>query len=176
MEVLKIPNFEYTLDEQGHVFSLITHKYISVVAKDNGMLSVRLYQGGRVFTYSLFALYSRVFKTKKLIRKLYTDIKDEVWKSVPIEGYSDRYFVSNFGRVKSRINFREKLLSYNQSKPSVNSMIRVSLSKNKKRQYFYVYSLVLAAFKDIYPGEYKKVIYIDHNRYNNHIENINIIF
>jgi len=176
MRDLKIPDFNYTIDDEGRVFSLNTGKYISIVMKRNGMASVRLYKNGKVFTYSLYALYNRIFKKKKLIRKLYTDIEDEIWKPVPIEGFSDRYFVSNYGRVKSRIKNREKLLVPNQAKSGVNSMLRVGLSKEKKRRYFYIYHLVLAAFKDLYPTDYRSVEYIDFNLYNNHVDNLNINF
>ena len=69
------------------------------------------------------------------------DFEGEVWKT--IRGYDDKYYISNYGRVKSYYRKKEIIL-----KTSLNSKgyPRVALSKKGKRQYYLVHRLVAIAF------------------------------
>ncbi len=69
------------------------------------------------------------------------DLEGEVWKR--IRDYDDKYYISNFGRVKSYYHKEAIIL-----KTSLNSKgyPRVALSKNGKRQYYLVHRLVAIAF------------------------------
>lgn len=65
------------------------------------------------------------------------DLPDEIWK--PIEGYDEKYMVSNMGRIKSLKHTTTKLLT-----AFVNNKgyARICLSKNGKGKHFLVSRLV----------------------------------
>ena len=69
------------------------------------------------------------------------DLPDEVW--LPIEGYDEKYMVSNMGRIKSLKHTTAKLLT-----AFVNNKgyARICLSKNGKGKHFLVSRLVADAF------------------------------
>ena len=69
------------------------------------------------------------------------NLEGEVWK--PINGYDEKYYISNYGRVKSYKYKEAQLL-----KTSLNSSgyPRVALCKNGKRKNYLVHRLVAIAF------------------------------
>ena len=69
------------------------------------------------------------------------DLEDEIWKQ--IDGYGNKYYISNYGRVKSYQHKIVKIL-----KPTLNNKgyPRVALCKNGKRRYYLVHRLVAIAF------------------------------
>ena len=69
-------------------------------------------------------------------------IEQEIWK--PIEGY-EKYYVSNFGRIKSMKHKKEKILA---TFPNNKGYYRVCLSDKGKSRHFLVSRLVAAAFCD----------------------------
>lgn len=90
----------------------------------------------------------------------------EEWKD--IEGY-DNYMVSNFGRVKSNFNGKERILI-----PYIirrTNYFQVSLSKNGKCKKFLVHRLVAEAF--IHNADNKPQIdHINTDRSDNRVENL----
>lgn len=97
----------------------------------------------------------------------------EEWK--PIEGYEDRYEISNFGRVKSleRKDLNNHLLKERILKPKINrdgySYLQLCYDGNKKG--FFVHRLVAAAFIDN-PNGYPVVNHKDENKQNNYVSNL----
>lgn len=89
----------------------------------------------------------------------------EEWK--PIQGYEDRYKVSNMGRIRSRT----KILATSMR----NKYAQVTLSNgdNRHRKQASVHRLVAEAFvENPYPNEYKYVNHKDENKRNNKADNL----
>jgi len=93
-------------------------------------------------------------------------MKKEIWKD--INGYENLYQVSNFGRVKSLLFGKEKIL-----KNSLNcGYYRVNLNGNAIR----IHILVAVAFLRHKPDGHRLVVdHIDNNPLNNHLDNLQII-
>lgn len=104
------------------------------------------------------------------------DLPNEVWK--PITGYSDKYMVSNKGRVKSvsritnhsngiKSNYSSVLLAYDKSA----RYYRVTLSYNNSKQRISVHRLVAQEFIE---NPYNKP-YVNHkngDKLNNEVSNL----
>lgn len=101
-------------------------------------------------------------------------MKNEIWKD--IIGYEGLYQVSNFGRVKSsgnNKNRKEKILKPGKTK---GNYLFVILTKNLKQELRYVHRLVAESFKNkTLIGHSIVVNHKDFNRQNNFEENIEII-
>lgn len=100
----------------------------------------------------------------------------EIWKDIHFwqDGieydYRGLYQVSNFGRVKSFHNNKEKIKKIKKDK---NSYLLVKLSKNAKAKRFMVHRLVAFMFiENDNPVEKIEVDHIDTNRMNNHVNNL----
>ena len=65
------------------------------------------------------------------------DLPDEVW--LPIEGYDNKYLVSNYGRIKSLKRTTAKLLT---AFPNNKGYYRVCLSRCGKGKHYLVSRLV----------------------------------
>lgn len=85
----------------------------------------------------------------------------EIWKD--IEGYEDKYMVSNYGNVKSNNKVLTKQNGYNY--------FRVTLSNNGKRKHFQIHRLVAKAFIPN-PKNLPEVNHKDGNKQNNMVENL----
>jgi hypothetical protein len=103
-------------------------------------------------------------KPKKL-RK----IEDEEWRVVPET--ENRYFVSNYGRVKS--------FTYNKTEGQimkcsvVNSFKTVEFKIHNKSKRYYLHKLVAQVWLPKPPSEeHKVVIHLDWNFRNNHVNNL----
>ena len=95
----------------------------------------------------------------------------EIWK--PVEGYEDRYEISNFGRVKS-LDSRHKSHCGKIMKPWINSnkkYLYITLRKNKQKKTYAIHALVLNAFTGKNPGG-KQCAHYDGDPQNNHIDNL----
>lgn len=95
----------------------------------------------------------------------------EKWKSIP--NYEGLYEASNFGRIRSLLFNRYKIL-----KPSLNTSgyLKLNLYKEKKRKTKRVHILVAETFLNHVPN--KHVLVVDHkdnNKLNNKLENLQII-
>ena len=100
----------------------------------------------------------------------------EIWR--PIEGYQDKYMVSNLGRVKSIarevnnhtgiIHKPERILSCRKDKKGY---VRVYLDDNKKTKFVPIHRLVAIAFIPN-PKEKPQVNHIDGVKANNNVENL----
>lgn len=91
----------------------------------------------------------------------------EVWKDIP--GYESHYKVSNFGRVKSLKNNREKILKLNPDKDGYSI---VYLCLNSKIKTFKVHRLVMLSFVG------KSELQVDHLnkiKNDNRIENLEYV-
>lgn len=88
----------------------------------------------------------------------------EIWK--PIKGYSNKYFVSNLGQIKS-------LKSNKIRKPELHSdgYLKIKLWRNNKPKSFLIHKLVAKYFLKVVPGK-TKVSHIDGNKMNNTISNL----
>ena len=110
----------------------------------------------------------------------YTEIKNfenEEWR--PVAGYDGRYYVSNYGRVKSLLtmgNCRkvgEEHAHMLKPKMSNRGYLRVSLRANGKTMDFSVHRLVAAAFIGELPAG-MVVNHIDGCKTNNNLSNLEV--
>ena len=88
----------------------------------------------------------------------------EVWK--PIEGYEDKYLISNTGKVKSL--YRNIIL---KPKTDKDGYKEVSLHKNGKSKTKKIHRLVAYAFIPN-PNNLPQVNHKNENKENNHVENL----
>ena len=93
---------------------------------------------------------------------------EEQWETVVYDGeVFDKYEVSNTGKVRNKKTGR--IL-----KPCDNDIgyLFVGLYKDGKRKYIYIHRSVAYVFIPNYDETKTEVNHIDHNRYNNHVENL----
>lgn len=90
---------------------------------------------------------------------------EEVWKY--IDGFED-YQISNFGRVKSFKNGKEKILRYRKSS---NGYLNIQLFKDGKSRTFKIHRLVANAFIDN-PNNLSEVNHKDGDKTNNIVDNL----
>ena len=94
----------------------------------------------------------------------------ENWKD--IKGYEGSYQVSDLGRVKSLKLNREKILSNRIS----GRYYSVNICKNKKVENKYIHILVAESFLNYIKKSRSVVIdHIDNDRFNNNLENLQVI-
>ena len=99
---------------------------------------------------------------------------NEEWKD--IQGFENKYQVSNFGNVKS-LNYnntgKEKIL-----KPKINKhnkLLEVTLNKGNKHNYKTIARLVLENFTNVVIGKNDIVEYKDNNKSNCSLNNLYVI-
>jgi len=89
--------------------------------------------------------------------------------------YEGRYKISNLGIVKrlSRKSYDGKTLKEKYFKQIIHQSgyVRIPLTKDNKKKYFYVHNLVCIAFMGAKPKGFD-VDHIDKNRKNNKLENL----
>ncbi len=99
-------------------------------------------------------------------------IEDEIWQ--PIVGYEDKYIISNYGRVKSLVNTRNKKT---ESKFKQKTILKtgypaVSLSSNGVSKVYTIHTLMIKSFN--LNTEFECVRHLDGNKLNCHIDNLRI--
>ena len=97
---------------------------------------------------------------------------EEIWKD--IKGYEGRYQISNFGRVKSLIYSKEKIMNiynFRRDGEKGKGYWRVRLIKNSSYKYFFVHRLVAEAFIPN-PNNYATVNHINGIKTDNRIDNL----
>lgn len=104
------------------------------------------------------------FQTQDRIK----DLSGEEWKS--IEGYDEKYLISNYGRVKSLKKHKAILLRQQMNNKGY---YRVALCKKGKMKYVLTHRLVAEAFvENDDPTEKNTVDHIDANKQNNCSSNL----
>ena len=97
---------------------------------------------------------------------------EEIWKD--IKGYEGRYQISNFGRVKSLIYPKEKIMNiynFRRDGEKGKGYWRARLIKNSSYKYFFVHRLVAEAFIPN-PNNYATVNHINGIKTDNRIDNL----
>lgn len=90
----------------------------------------------------------------------------EIWKD--IKGYEGLYQISNYGRVKSFYNNKEKIL---KSGENSKGYLRAELKKDKKTTRFFIHRLVAEHFLNKEEGK-NIVNHLDCNPKNNRLDNL----
>ena len=112
---------------------------------------------------SLKKLYDLVFE-KVYCLDLIENLPNEIWK--PIENTNNKYFISNYGRVKSYCRYVAIILKPNKDKKGY-FVVKIN-NKNKK-----IHRLVASAFcKNDKPKEKNEVHHKDNNKNNNYFLNL----
>jgi hypothetical protein len=94
----------------------------------------------------------------------------EIWKDV-IE-YEGIYQVSNFGRVKSSMFNKEKILKQNKS---TNGYYMIGLWKEKKQSIYLVHRIMYESFHGIKSCRKYVIDHIDNDKLNNTLSNLQYI-
>ena len=92
----------------------------------------------------------------------------EIWKD--IEGYENKYQISNLGRVKAldyRRTKKEKILDSRNNK----GYKAIALWNNSKRKVFLIHRLVANAFIPN-PNKFPQINHKDENKLNNCVDNL----
>lgn len=96
-----------------------------------------------------------------------------MWKAIP--GYEGLYEVSPLGGVRC-LNYRKTRIAKEMKARINGKYFAVKLSKNREVKVFYVHQLVAMAFLEHVPnGNSLEVDHIDNNRFNNKLENLQIL-
>lgn len=101
---------------------------------------------------------------------------NEIWKDIP--GYENLYQVSNLGRVRSLDRVVKNHLYKGKIMTPVdnsNGYLTVKLSKNHKYKRFYIHILVAMVFLNFDNSSSLEINHIDHNKYNNIVDNLEIV-
>lgn len=91
------------------------------------------------------------------------DLDNEIWKEINNHNNYTKYFISNYGRIKSITNNKIKLLKTNIS----NGYERVQIA----HKMFFIHRLVALYFIDN-PYDFEQVNHKDFNKLNNKVENL----
>lgn len=94
--------------------------------------------------------------------------QQEQWLPVHVDGFEQKYMVSNFGRIKRKFTHNEKLLPGNINK---DGYLTILLSSSGKKNCQYIHRMVAIRFLPN-PENKKTVNHIDGNKQNNHIDNL----
>ena len=89
----------------------------------------------------------------------------------PIKGFEGLYEISDYGCVRSRHGGKVRYLKCKKSK---HGYIEVPLSKNGKKNFFYVHRLVYTAFNGPIP-EGMQIDHIDGDKTNNNLRNLRAV-
>ena len=89
----------------------------------------------------------------------------EIWKDIP--NFEGLYQVSNFGKIKSIRNNKEKLIKILTS----GNYNHVMLYKNNIQKNFTIHKLVASVFIDN-PNNYEEINHKDENTRNNRVDNL----
>lgn len=99
----------------------------------------------------------------------------EVWKEVKLEEKktSTAYFISNFGRVKSRdLKSEKERLVKGSVNPNGSIRITIRLDQTNKRCYVLVHRFVAEHFLECPSELHKFVVHLDFDKSNNHYQNL----
>lgn len=130
----------------------------------------------RVLSYTDTLLIDYANKTKGITPQneicAYQESQDEVWRDITLDGVSNQYQVSNFGRVrniKRRISEGGQILSIREN-PWV-GYVYLTIKARKRVKHYRVHRLVAQAFIPN-PNNLPEVNHIDENPLNNRVENL----
>lgn len=102
--------------------------------------------------------------------KFYTD---EEWKEVELPGRDSgymRYAVSNYGRL---LSFSDKIENGKVIKGSMcNAYKSLNVRIENKRKHYYIHRLVGEYFLERPSKDHKKIIHLDFDKKNNHVDNL----
>ena len=148
----------YILTESGKIKNTKSGKYLQ---KDNKQCYRLLKKCGKPQTVSLKTLYRAAYN-KEFCYDNIQPLPNEVFKE--IADTNGKYFISNYGRVKSYTQYNATLLT---PQPNNSGYLRVKI--NGKKQF--IHRLVAAAFLPIEKD--KKIIHHkDGNKKNNKLDNL----
>lgn len=155
---------KYILYNDGYIIDQIKGTNVDVNAEHE----VRLLDiTGKKQRIRLKTLYRKAFH-KEYSNDTIVNLPNEQWK--PIEGTKGKYFISNYGRLKSYCRYNARLI-----KPYCNQYdyLRADIRRNGKRETALIHRLVAEAFiKNDNPEEQDTIDHIDGNKHNNTVSNL----
>lgn len=109
-----------------------------------------------------------MMEVKEIKERKLKKIEDEVWK--PIIGSENKYFISNYGRIKSYVHDKVngKLMHYSQIK----GFYTINLRLYGKQKTYLVHKLTAALYVPKQSDECTHVIHLDWNPKNNYYKNL----
>jgi hypothetical protein len=159
---VKVWRVDINTDEKLELYDSIYLASQWIVSNNNDKLCVDTVKGG--ISCASRGIYKSSFGYKWSIYE-YTDLDDEIWKPVTINGQTyDNYFVSNLGRFKN-----SKKIIMSDYKPHHSGYIFVRVDKNK----YALHRIIASTFIENLEPEINNVVnHIDGNKLNNSAVNL----
>lgn len=152
----------YYLTEEGKVYNKKTQKYLKL-DRHNYILMTKDKKAKKVPLKTLYKLvYDKVYCIDNI-----QDEKGEVWKVIP--NTNDNYYISNYGRVKSKAQYNAILLKATVSEKGYE---KVMIIENNERKNKFVHTLVAQCFLQE-PKDKNKEYQIHHKDQNGRNNNVN---
>lgn len=154
---------EYIITDQGLIINTANNSQLQPNKKQQYKLTS---QDGKSVYRAIKPLYRRAFDREYAIDRI-AGLKDEEWKPIDNKG---KYFISNYGRVKSYQGQSARLLHpYTNQK----GYLRVDISIDLRRRTYLVHQLVgLAFIPNDNPIEKDTIDHIDLDKTNNRADNL----
>ena len=170
---MKDTNFSYPLQQLGYKGDIVITEQGLIIDRANqsllrasksGRYRLTLDNGKTVYR-AIKPLYRQAFGKEYAIDTI-EDLQGEVWKPIDSRG---KYYISNFGRVKSYQLREAKLLTPYQNQ---RGYLRVDIQTDYRRTYL-VHQLVAWSFiPNDNPIEKDTIDHIDLNKKNNRADNL----
>lgn len=153
---------DYIITEQGLIIDTASN---SLVKQDKNWSYRLTLENGQKVRRTIKSLYRIAFNKEYAVDTI-ESLDNEVWKSIDRSG---KYYVSNYGRVKSYQQKYAKILTpYKNQK----GYLRVDI-KTKYRKTYLVHQLVALAFiHNDNPIEKDTIDHIDLDKTNNRVDNL----
>lgn len=152
---------KYTINKKGIIYNQEEQKEVKI---DNKYRVYIQEKSGNYKRITLKSLYRKMFNKELCIDEI-KDLSGEIWKE--IENTKGKYFISNYGRVKSYCGNKAKILEQFITKEKY-CIVKLNY-KNYK-----IHRLVAFTFLNE-QDKTKEVHHKDKNRLNNHLNNLLIL-
>ena len=153
----------YYLSEEGSIYNSKTKKELKLFGNTYYKLRTK---EGKTKTFPLKKLYKSVYGKVFCIDKI-DDLKGEIWKA--IEGAEEKYFCSNYGRIKSYCGYEAIIVEPYITKKGY---CKVKLTQFGIVVNRYIHRIVKETFDDIENKEFYQVHHKDFNSLNNKLSNL----
>lgn len=153
----------YVLTDKGEIIDLNTSEPLKPNSKNQYRL---LNKEGKIEYINLKRLYRQAYN-KEYAKDNIPSLKGEIWEKIDQKG---KYYISDFGRVKSYQGVNARLLTPSENKKGY---LRVYISaETGKKKAFYIHRLVAIAFIQNDDISKDTVDHIDFNVQNNNKRNL----
>ena len=151
----------YLLFPNGMIFNNLTNKFLK--ADKNFRFSLKN-KDNKYKTVSLKTIYRKVYNKEFCFDNI-KNFDNEIWKE--INETKGKYFISNYGRIKTYCGYNAKILKQFKTKKNYNTV-------NINKKHYKIHRLVAYYFISTNLKE-NEVHHIDGNTFNNKVDNLEIL-